>query len=558
MPAACDSHVDDIEDMVSGLEPTPHDRLSARRGIVPRPRKKNQKEEAEELKVDSVIPGTQKIWVKTWGCSHNNSDGEYMAGQLAAGGYTVTEDPAHADVWLLNSCTVKNPAEDHFRNTIKKAQEQDKKVVVAGCVPQAQPRMDYLKGLSIIGVQQIDRVVEVVDETVKGHSVRLLGQKKDNGKRLGGARLDLPKIRKNPLIEIISINTGCLNACTYCKTKHARGNLASYPVEQLVDRTRQSFLEGVCEIWLTSEDTGAYGKDIGTDLPSLLWRMLEVIPEGARLRLGMTNPPYILEHLEEMAKILSHPRVYAFLHVPVQSASDSVLMDMKREYCIADFRRVVDFLAERVPGITIATDIICGFPGETDADFRETLALVEEYRFPSLFINQFYPRPGTPAARMEQVPAHVKKQRTKELSQLFQSYNPYNHKVGERHRVLVTEESFDTHYYVGHNKFYEQVLVPKIPEFKGKMIEVDIYETGKHFMKGQPVEAGEVFTPSIALPLKKGEVSGLTQEWVTSCQNSTMPGGSGHSWTLSGIMLKLLSVGVALMAVALAVTMKLW
>ncbi|XP_048881467.1 threonylcarbamoyladenosine tRNA methylthiotransferase-like [Brienomyrus brachyistius] len=407
MPAACDSHVDDIEDMVSGLEPTPHDRLSARQGVVPRPRRKNQKGEAEELQVDSVIPGTQKIWVKTWGCSHNNSDGEYMAGQLAASGYTVMEDPADADVWLLNSCTVKNPAEDHFRNTIKKAQELDKKVVVAGCVPQAQPRMDYLKGLSIIGVQQIDRVVEVVDEAVKGHSVRLLGQKKDNGKRLGGARLDLPKIRKNPLIEIISINTGCLNACTYCKTKHARGNLASYPVEQLVDRARQSFLEGVCEIWLTSEDTGAYGKDIGTDLPSLLWRMVEVIPEGAMLRLGMTNPPYILEHLEEMAKILSHPRVYAFLHVPVQSASDSVLMDMKREYCIADFRRVVDFLAERVPGITIATDIICGFPGETDADFRETLALVEEYRFPSLFINQFYPRPGTPAARMEHLPAHV-------------------------------------------------------------------------------------------------------------------------------------------------------
>ncbi|KAG7229381.1 hypothetical protein INR49_012772 [Caranx melampygus] len=128
-----------------------------------------------------------------------------------------------------------------FRSLGPKAQEQQKKVVVAGCVPQAQPRMDYLKGLSIIGVQQIDRVVEVVDEAVKGHSVRLLGQKKDGGRRLGGARLDLPKIRRNPLIEIISINTGCLNACTYCKTKHARGDLASYPIEELVERARQSF-----------------------------------------------------------------------------------------------------------------------------------------------------------------------------------------------------------------------------------------------------------------------------------------------------------------------------
>ncbi|XP_064137405.1 threonylcarbamoyladenosine tRNA methylthiotransferase isoform X2 [Loxodonta africana] len=432
MPSAsCDTVLEDIEDIVTQEDSKPQDRHFTRKHVVPKVRNRNTQkylQEEDSPPSDSTIPGIQKIWIRTWGCSHNNSDGEYMAGQLAAYGYKITEKASDADLWLLNSCTVKNPAEDHFRNSIKKAQEENKKVVLAGCVPQAQPRQDYLKGLSIIGVQQIDRVVEVVEETIKGHSVRLLGQKKDNGKRLGGARLDLPKIRKNPLIEIISINTGCLNACTYCKTKHARGNLASYPIDELVDRAKQSFQEGVCEIWLTSEDTGAYGRDIGTSLPALLWKLVEVIPEGAMLRLGMTNPPYILEHLEEMAKILNHPRVYAFLHIPVQSASDTVLMEMKREYCVADFKRVVDFLKEKVPGITVATDIICGFPGETDQDFQETVKLVEEYKFPSLFINQFYPRPGTPAAKMEQIPAQVKKQRTKDLSRVFHSYNPYDHK----------------------------------------------------------------------------------------------------------------------------------
>ncbi|XP_030637833.1 threonylcarbamoyladenosine tRNA methylthiotransferase [Chanos chanos] len=555
MPSACDSLIDDIEDMVSTHDATPHERQFAKKNVVPRARRRKQQQTTEELQADSVIPGTQKIWVRTWGCSHNNSDGEYMAGQLAASGYSMTENAAEADLWLLNSCTVKNPAEDHFRNSIKKAQEQNKKVVVAGCVPQAQPRMDYLKGLSIIGVQQIDRVVEVVDEAIKGHSVRLLGQKKDNGKRLGGARLDLPKIRKNPLIEIISINTGCLNACTYCKTKHARGDLASYAIEELVERARQSFQEGVCEIWLTSEDTGAYGKDIGTDLPSLLWELVKEIPEGAMLRLGMTNPPYILEHLEEMAKILNHPRVYAFLHVPVQSASDSVLMDMKREYCVNDFKHVVDFLKDRVPGITIATDIICGFPGETDEDFQETMELVRQYRFPSLFINQFYPRPGTPAAKMEQVPAQVKKRRTKELSALFHSYNPYDHKVGERQHVLVTEESFDAQYYVAHNKFYEQVLVPKKAEFKGKMIEVDIYEAGKHYMKGRPVDESRIFTPSIAEPLRKGEVSGLTQELKRTSGNGSLGAGAALTvgpWSFDREGLKFLSVGLALLAVVMA------
>ncbi|KAM4816735.1 threonylcarbamoyladenosine tRNA methylthiotransferase isoform X2 [Urocitellus parryii] len=568
MPSAsCDTLLDDIEDIVSQEDSKPQDRHSSRRQVVPKVRRRNTQmfpEEENSPPSDSTIPGIQKIWIRTWGCSHNNSDGEYMAGQLAAYGYKITENASDADLWLLNSCTVKNPAEDHFRNSIKKAQEENKKVVLAGCVPQAQPRQDYLKGLSIIGVQQIDRVVEVVEETIKGHSVRLLGQKKDNGKRLGGARLDLPKIRKNPLIEIISINTGCLNACTYCKTKHARGNLASYPIDELVDRAKQSFQEGVCEIWLTSEDTGAYGKDIGTDLPSLLWRLVEVIPEGAMLRLGMTNPPYILEHLEEMAKILNHPRVYSFLHIPVQSASDSVLMAMKREYCVADFRRVVDFLKEKVPGITIATDIICGFPGETDEDFQETVKLVEEYKFPSLFINQFYPRPGTPAAKLEQVPAQVKKHRTKDLSRVFHSYSPYAHKIGERQQVLVTEESFDSKFYVAHNRFYEQVLVPKNPPFMGKMVEVDIYESGKHFMKGQPVSDAKVFTPSISKPLAKGEVSGLAQEFRRRLgAASSMPPTSAASprAALQGLhpdpALRV-AVGLALLALLLAFLVKVY
>ena len=208
-------------------------------------------------------------------------------------------------MWLLNSCTVKNPAEDHFRNHIENGHNLGKKVVVAGCVPQGAPRADYLKGLSVVGVQQIDRVVEVVEETLKGNSVRLFGQKKSAGKKQGGASLLLPKVRRNPLIEIISINTGCLNQCTYCKTKHARGELGSYPIEEIVERAKQSFEEGVCEIWLTSEDTGAYGRDIGVTLPDLLWELVKVIPEGCRLRLGMTNPPYILDHLDVSFNIIN-------------------------------------------------------------------------------------------------------------------------------------------------------------------------------------------------------------------------------------------------------------
>lgn len=368
--------IDDIEDLGCSLEGNCAPTTKKSAAILPKVKKRKCGIiSGQKVVADSIIPGTQSIYVKTWGCAHNSSDSEYMAGLLAAYGYSITETESAADLWLLNSCTVKNPAEDHFRNAVQNGINQGKCVVVAGCVPQAAPKLPYLQGLSVIGVQQIDRVVEVVEETLKGNSVQLLGSKREGKKKLGGASLQLPKIRRNPLIEIIAINTGCLNQCTYCKTKHARGALGSYPVEEIVGRAKQAFEEGVREIWLTSEDTGAYGRDIGESLPRLLYELVEVIPEGCMLRLGMTNPPYILEHLEDMAKILSHPRVYSFLHVPVQSGSDYVLTDMKREYFIEDFKRVVDFLRDKVPGITIATDIICGFPTETE-DWKSTSFLV--------------------------------------------------------------------------------------------------------------------------------------------------------------------------------------
>jgi len=191
--------------------------------------------------------------------------------------------------------------------------------------------------VSVIGVTQIDRVVEVVEEALKGHNVKLLAKKEL-------PLLDLPKIRKNQYVEIIPLSTGCLGSCTYCKTRHARGKLGSYDPGAIVDRVRQAVEEGVLEVWLTSEDTGAYGRDIGTSLPELLKKILDVMPAPTMLRVGMTNPPYILEHLDAMADILNHPRVYSFLHVPVQSGSNNVLDKMNREYLIEEFHEVCDFL----------------------------------------------------------------------------------------------------------------------------------------------------------------------------------------------------------------------
>lgn len=236
-----------------------------------------EKKKEEKFKVN--IPGTQNVFVKTYGCSHNTSDSEYMMGILSEYGYKLVEDFGSADVTIINSCTVKNPSQDAFVNYVGKAKETGKKVILAGCVPQGDRNVKGLEDCSMIGVTQIDRIVEVVEETLKGNNVRLLAKKELPA-------LDLPKIRKNELVEIIPINTGCLGSCTYCKTKHARGKLGSYTIAAIVNSCLKACKEGVREIWLTSEDTGAYGRDINTDLPTLVMEIIKVLPEGVMLRIG--------------------------------------------------------------------------------------------------------------------------------------------------------------------------------------------------------------------------------------------------------------------------------
>ncbi|EEY53383.1 CDK5 regulatory subunit-associated protein 1 [Phytophthora infestans T30-4] len=438
------------------------------------------------------VPGTQLIWIKTYGCSHNVSDSEYMQGVLASYGYRFTQDPDAAQLWLLNSCTVKDPSQAAFMHLAVKGRKQNKAVVVAGCVPQADRHLKGLEEVSIVGIQQVDRVVEVVEETLKGHTVRLLAKN-----RL--PELDLPKIRKNPMVEIIPLSTGCLGACTYCKTRHARGKLGSYTPEAIVSRAQTVINEGVTEIWLSSEDTGAYGIDIGTDLPTLMRKLLEVVPDGIMLRVGMTNPPYILDHLDAIAEVLNHERVYSFLHVPVQSGSDDVLLAMNREYTAGEFRRVADELLAKVPDLTLATDIICGFPTETEEHFDETMELVDKYRFHIMNISQFYPRPGTPAAKMKRVSTQIVKNRSRKLTKLFETFEPYTRLVDTTLKVWVnTEVSDDKKYTVAHTKNYTKVLLPRDDSLIGCTAEVRVLTAARFHATGEVISRSQPCTVAAA------------------------------------------------------------
>jgi threonylcarbamoyladenosine tRNA methylthiotransferase CDKAL1 len=439
-----------------------------------------------DTQVGGYVPGTETIWMKTFGCAHNVSDGEYMQGMLASYGYTFTETPSDADLWFLNSCTVKNPSETAFMNLVNKGKAGNKKLVVAGCVPQGDRKINGLEDVSIVGISQIDRVTEIVEETLKGNVVRLLSKKTLPS-------LDLPKIRKNPFVEIVPLSTGCLGACTYCKTRHARGKLGSYTLDALSRRIKQVVKERVAEIWLSSEDTGAWGLDIGMKIPDLLEHVVKLLPEdqSVMLRIGMTNPPYILEHLEAIAKTLNHPCVFSFLHVPLQSGSDQVLKNMNREYDSADFIKVADYLLKHVPGMTLATDIICGFPYETDQDHQDTVRILQKYKLPVVNISQFYPRPGTEAQKMKQLKSQIKKKRSREVTKTFLSYMPYEKTlpVGTKTLAWVSNEvSKDGLNSVAHTKSYSKVLIPRDDRLKGAKIQIKVTTVDKFHVVADVLE----------------------------------------------------------------------
>ncbi|CAD2095245.1 radical SAM protein, putative [Plasmodium vinckei lentum] len=333
---------------------------------------------------------------------------------------------------------------------------RDIKIIVCGCVPQAENDMKIFENVSLVGVNNIDKIVDAVENVINGYNVKYLKQSKKM------TSLNLPKIRKNKFIEIININNGCLGNCTYCKTKFARGNLSSYNIKDIVSRIKHVYTQdNIKEIWLTSEDSGAYGIDLNTNIVNLLKEILDYVQDtDIMIRIGMTNPPYILKHVKDICKLLKHKNMYEFIHIPVQSGSNNVLKDMNREYKIEDFIYLVDNLRKYVPNMTIATDIICGFPYESENDHLETVNLVKTYKFPILNISQFYPRRGTVAYNMKKIDTKIVKKRSREVTDAFLSYqNNYEFLQDTIQKVLFTEISSKSEHIIGHTKQYVKVLL---------------------------------------------------------------------------------------------------
>ncbi|MFQ6089517.1 MAG: tRNA (N(6)-L-threonylcarbamoyladenosine(37)-C(2))-methylthiotransferase [Candidatus Methanofastidiosia archaeon] len=339
------------------------------------------------------------IYLETYGCTMNKSDSEIMRYLLRD---ELTDDLSMADVVIINSCGVKEKTERKIRRRIREL--NGKRIILAGCLP----RISQVDGVSQIGCNIYD-VLDVVREVRKGKIAKNVDLRKRN-------KLEFEREREG-CIAIVPISEGCLGSCSFCATKFARGSLMSYPKDCIIEEVRKCVSQGFKEIQLTAQDTGCYGFDIGSSLPELLKEIVE-IPGKFRVRAGMMNPNHLKYILDELLEIYKNEKLYKFLHLPLQSGNDEILKLMGRGYTSKDFIIMVERFKREIPDLYLSTDVICGFPLETDEQFEDTLRVIERLKPDKVNVTRFSPRPKTKASKMPQFPDRIRKERSRKLSKL--------------------------------------------------------------------------------------------------------------------------------------------
>ena len=313
--------------------------------------------------------------------------------------------------------------------------------MVAGCLPKAERRTVERfagAGASMLGPGSLDRALEVADAALAGKKAVELGD-------TGAPKAGLPRVRLNGAVGIIQISSGCLSECSFCQTKLAKGGLRSYRIGDVVRQARADMADGCREFWLTSTDNGCYGMDIGADLPGLVDAVAGMREGGPEymVRVGMMNPMYVPRIRAGLLRSFRSPRVYRFLHIPVQSGSGSVLRAMRRSHTAATFADAAAAFRAEFGRFTIATDVITGFPGETDGDFGETVRMLEEARPDVVNVSRYSARPGTEAAgrRDEAVDARTAKRRSGIVSRLAAAVSLEANRrwIGWKGRVMFAE-----------------------------------------------------------------------------------------------------------------------
>ncbi|MCX6708774.1 MAG: tRNA (N(6)-L-threonylcarbamoyladenosine(37)-C(2))-methylthiotransferase [Candidatus Woesearchaeota archaeon] len=405
-----------------------------------------------------------KVHVKSYGCSANIAEGEIIKGQFEEA------DEKNADWIIYNICTVKGDAK--ILREIRKFRKQNpnKKLAITGCIAPSiiEPLKKIDSDILLINTHHIDKIKELIQE-------------KQNALTYAKTiKLGYQRKRNNPVIGIVPIANGCLDACAFCSTHLVKGPLYSYPPDKILEEVKKCVQDGCKEIWITAQDTCCYGFDTGTNLAELLQKIVEIQGEFF-VRVGMGNPRHSIKYLDELVSVMKHPKIFKFLHIPLQSGNNEVLKAMRRGHTVETFKQIVNEFRKEIPEITISTDIIVGYPTETETQFEDTLKVMQEIKPDIINISRFAPRPGTPAAEMPQVHGNIRKQRSRKLTELRWKIELEKNKqwLGWEGEIIIDEKVKDGA--SGRNYAYKLIVIRKdIP--LGTKIKVKITEAKTHFL----------------------------------------------------------------------------
>lgn len=417
-----------------------------------------------------------KIFVEAYGCSASFSDSEMISGLILNGGHTLVENSSESDLNIIVTCSVKDATANKMIYRIKSL--NTKPLIVAGCFPKAEKSTveKFSKNASLLGPNSLGKTLQVINSTLKG--TKQIALEDSDFSKVG-----LPKVRLNPVVGIVEIASGCMSECTFCQTKLSKGDLTSYRIGDIVRQIKTEINDGCKEIWLTSTDNGCYGFDINTDLPSLIDTIVD-IPHDFKVRVGMMNPMYLARIKDNLIKSFDSDKVYKFLHVPVQSGSNKVLNDMKRGHTAETFRDIVTKVRDRFTEFTISTDVIVGFPSETQEDFEKTVKLLKETKPDVVNLSKYSARPGTEAAGWEQIDVSEVKKRSRFIFNLVNKISLENNQkwIGWKGEVLFDERTDER--VKGRNFAYKSIFINEGVKIGQKLL-VEITDVTKHSLVGK-------------------------------------------------------------------------
>lgn len=370
----------------------------------------------------------KKVYIKTYGCTYNEGDSRKLAAVLERQGCTLVNRPEEAEAVIVNTCTVIGATERKVLRQLRALRHRP--LYVTGCM----------------AMVQRDAILSACDPVVI-----LPGE-------IQAAYAGAGHASAGP-VGIVQVCRGCRGSCSYCVTRMARGPLVSADADEILCEIRALVGNGAVEIRLTGQDVSAWGADAGSDLGALLPKINE-LPGTFRVRVGMMNPATLSPIADRVAEAFGKERIFKFLHLPVQSGSDAVLERMGRGYTAAEALAIVKRFRAHCPGITLHTDIICGYPGETEEEFCETLELLSRMQPDKVNVTRYSPRPNTPASGEKDMPDRFKKERSRILRTCAEKIAKSRNEgwISREVPVLITE-ILRPGSSIGRTQYYQGVVV---------------------------------------------------------------------------------------------------